>query len=75
MNHDISKEEQNKRLFYTVCNYLFEKVQRKLSRFVKRIFGREIIITNNYYLKYKIKISLIKSFFNIPKTSNLKVSK
>ena len=50
MNHDISKEEQNKRLFYTVCNYLFEKVQRKLSRFVKRIFGREIIITNNYYL-------------------------
>ena len=62
MNHDISKEEQNKRLFYTVCNYLFEKVQRKLSRFVKRIFGREIIITNNYYLKYKIKNIINKIF-------------
>ena len=62
MNRDHSKEEKNKRLFYTVCNYLFEKVQRKLSRFVKRIFGREIIITNNYYLKYKIKNIINKIF-------------
>ena len=62
MNHDISKEEQNKRLFYTVCNYLFEKVQRKLSRFVKRIFGREIIITNG---KNFLLVAYLGSIFSI----------
>ena len=49
MNHDISKELQNKRLFYTVCNYLFEKVQRKLRRFVKRDLYNEDI--RSYDLK------------------------
>ena len=43
MNHDdISKDYEKKRLFYKVFNYLFEIYQRKLSRFFKRIIGREI---------------------------------
>ena len=55
MNHDISKEYDNKRLTNTGFNYLYEIYRHKLSRFFKRIIGREIIITNNYYLKYKIR--------------------